>query len=80
MVRRSFRDDSKNSLLMLRITGEHSPRMPIGGSPLAPQEIAILRDWIDQGARRAPDAPPAKARWMPPLALCNARDSRGRLA
>jgi len=61
--------DSKASLLMLRVTGENAPRMPIGGSPLAPQEIATLRNWIDDGARRAPNAAPAKARWMPPLSL-----------
>src|ERR1700746_3945078 len=33
-------NDAKNSLLMLRVTGENSPRMPMGGTPLAPQEIA----------------------------------------
>src|ERR1700733_996529 len=54
--------DAKNSLLMLRVTGENAPRMPMGGSPLAPQEIAILRTWIDEGARRALNAAPAKAR------------------
>src|SRR5664279_4024000 len=61
--------DSRNSLLLLRVTGENAPRMPMGGSPLAPREIATLRGWIDEGARRAPNAPPAKARWMPPLSL-----------
>jgi hypothetical protein len=60
---------AKNSLLMMRVTGENAPRMPMGGSPLAPQEIAVLRNWIDQGARRTPNAAPAKARWMPPLSL-----------
>ena len=61
--------DSKTSLLMLRVTGENAPRMPLGGSPLGPQEISTLRSWIDEGARRTPDAAPAKARWMPPLSL-----------
>ncbi len=61
--------DAKNSLLMLRVTGENAPRMPMGGTPLAPQEIAILRTWIDEGARRNPEAAPAKGRWMPPLSL-----------
>ncbi|HEY3835773.1 MAG TPA: DUF1549 domain-containing protein [Bryobacteraceae bacterium] len=61
--------DSKTSLLMLRVTGENAPRMPLGGSPLAPQEIATLQAWIDEGARRAPDSAPAKPRWMPPLSL-----------
>src|SRR5580692_781371 len=50
--------DAKNSLLMLRVTGENAPRMPLGGSPLAPQEIATLQSWIDEGARRAPSAAP----------------------
>lgn len=61
--------DAKNSLLMLRVTGENAPRMPLGGSPLSAQEMATLRNWIDDGARRAPDAPPAKPRWMPTLSL-----------
>src|ERR1700733_7455607 len=61
--------DSKSSLLMLRVTGENAPRMPLGGSPLSPQELSTLRVWIDEGARRAPTAAPAKPRWMPPLSL-----------
>jgi hypothetical protein len=60
--------DAKSSLLMLRVTGENAPRMPLGGA-LTAQEMATLRMWIDEGARRAPDAAPAKARWMPPLEL-----------
>src|SRR3569833_1141155 len=39
--------DAKNSLLMLRVTGDHAPQMPLGGAPLAPQELATLRAWID---------------------------------
>src|ERR1043165_3385814 len=61
--------DAKGSLLMLRVTGQNAPQMPLGKTPLAPQEIAILRNWIDQGARRAPDAPAAKPKWMPSLSL-----------
>jgi hypothetical protein len=61
--------DAKDSLLMLRVTGENAPRMPLGGSPLTPQETAVLRAWIDEGARRALTEPPAKPRWMPPLSL-----------
>src|SRR5579864_2317711 len=29
--------DAKNSLLMLRVTGENAPRMPLGGEPLTGQ-------------------------------------------
>jgi hypothetical protein len=61
--------DAKGSLLMLRVTGENAPRMPMGGTPLAPEEVATLRAWIDEGARRNPTAAPAKPRWMPPLSL-----------
>ena len=60
--------DAKSSLMMLRVTGENAPRMPLGGA-LTPEEIDTLRTWIDEGARRAPNAAPAKARWMPPLEL-----------
>lgn len=61
--------DAKESLLMLRVTGENAPRMPMGGTPLAAQEIATLKAWIDEGARKTPNSAPAKARWMPPLEL-----------
>ncbi len=61
--------DSRSSLLMLRVSGENAPRMPIGGAPLNESEIASLRGWIDQGARRSPDSAPAKARWLPSLSL-----------
>ena len=62
-------NDSKRSLFMLRVTGENQPRMPIGGAALTAQEMATLRNWIDEGARRAPDAAPAKAKWKPSLSL-----------
>ena len=39
--------DAKGSLLMLRVTGENAPRMPLGGAPLTPREIAALTHWID---------------------------------
>ncbi|HVW86951.1 MAG TPA: DUF1549 domain-containing protein [Bryobacteraceae bacterium] len=60
---------SANSLLVERITGEMEPRMPLGGTPLAAAEIATVRAWIDQGARSAPNAAPAKGKWEPPLTL-----------
>ncbi len=43
--------NSKQSLLMKRILGEGGEaRMPMGGDPLKPAEIALIRRWIDQGA------------------------------
>jgi hypothetical protein len=60
---------SADSLIMLRITGETQPRMPLVGAPLTDAEIAIIRDWIDQGARRTPISAAAKAKWEAPLTL-----------
>ncbi len=45
--------DSQASLLFLKVSSDSPPvgnRMPLGGSLLADDEIAIIRDWIDQGA------------------------------
>ena len=61
--------NSAASLLVQRITGEIAPRMPLGGDPLSAREIAILRAWIDEGARATPTSAPGTARWEPPLAL-----------
>ncbi len=45
--------DSSASLLCLKVSSA-SPlvgsRMPLGGPPLSDDEIALIRDWIDQGA------------------------------
>src|SRR5574341_1484450 len=42
---------SRQSLLMKRLLGEgKDARMPMGGDPLKPAEIALIRRWIDQGA------------------------------
>jgi hypothetical protein len=43
--------------------------MPFGGKSLSDAEIAIIKAWIDEGARPAPSAPPAKPKWEAPLAL-----------
>jgi hypothetical protein len=54
--------DSKQSLLMKRILGEGDmARMPMGGDPLMPTQIALIRRWIEQGANWSGDdqsAPP----------------------
>jgi mono/diheme cytochrome c family protein len=60
---------SADSLIMQRITGKIEPRMPFGKDPLNEKEIATIQQWIDQGARSAPGAAPAKAKWEAPLAL-----------
>ncbi|HEY7496873.1 MAG TPA: DUF1549 domain-containing protein [Vicinamibacterales bacterium] len=61
--------NSGNSLLIHRVTGSVEPRMPKDELPLDSNEIAIIRAWIDEGARAAPAAPPAPAPWEAPLAL-----------
>ncbi|MEZ6091350.1 MAG: DUF1553 domain-containing protein [Pirellulaceae bacterium] len=43
--------EANDSLLIQRVSNDDAGDvMPPDGSPLSPQEIAILRDWIDQGA------------------------------
>jgi hypothetical protein len=45
---------SSESLLIKRILGLGSaPRMPLGGEPLSPADIELVRHWIDQGGIRA---------------------------
>ena len=61
--------DSSDSLLLRRVSGEVEPRMPFGGDPLSDGEIAVLRAWIEEGARPAPEAPPAEPKWEAPLSL-----------
>jgi len=57
------------SLLVHRVTGEIEPQMPKDDVPLGADEIALVRRWIDQGARATPTAPAAPAPWEAPLAL-----------
>lgn len=45
---------SAESLLVHRITGEQGQRMPPTGPPLTPAQIAVIRNWIDQGAEWTP--------------------------
>ena len=61
--------NSAASILLQRITGAGSTRMPLAAPALSATEIGILATWIDQGARSAPDAAPAKAKWEAPLSL-----------
>ncbi len=57
--------NSGASLLIQRITGEKTPRMPMGGAPLSSAEVDLLRRWIDEGAK-GPEGVAAE-RWTPPL-------------
>src|SRR5439155_12401353 len=60
---------SKDSLIMRRVLGEGVAPMPPVGERLASSEIAVLRSWIDEGARPRLDAAPARANWVPKMAL-----------
>ncbi len=57
------------SLLIQRMTGEAKPQMPLGAPPMKDEEIAVVRTWIDQGARATPASAPAKPKWEAPLTL-----------
>jgi uncharacterized protein DUF1549/uncharacterized protein DUF1553/cytochrome c len=61
--------DSAGSLLVRRITGETTPSMPLGRSALSAGEIAIIRAWIDEGARETIASAAAKPKWEAPLTL-----------
>ena len=61
--------DSAGSLLMLRITGEVAPPMPLGRPALSAGEIATIRRWIDEGARETITSAAARPKWEAPLAL-----------
>jgi len=49
-------------LLIDYVTGKREPRMPMGGKPLAEDQVAILRQWIAAGAK---DDTPAEASQSP---------------
>src|SRR3954451_15010581 len=57
------------SAVIHRLTGALDPQMPKDEDPLPPAEIALIRLWIDQGARETPDGPPAPAPWEAPMEL-----------
>jgi hypothetical protein len=61
--------NSAGSLLIHRTTGEIEPRMPKDDDPLSPPELALIKRWIDEGARATPASPAAPAPWEAPLAL-----------
>jgi hypothetical protein len=57
------------SLLLHRLTGQVEPQMPKDEAALSEPEVALIRLWIDQGARLSPTSPPAPPPWEAPLAL-----------
>ena len=62
------------------VTGAVEPQMPKDEDPpLDAAEIALLRRWIDQGARATPTSPPAPPPWEAPLALDASRGAGRRL-
>jgi ankyrin repeat protein len=54
---------SDRSLVYRRIAGLEGSRMPPTG-PLTPEQIATIKDWLDQGAKW-PDEPAAQRDWTP---------------
>jgi len=60
--------DSKGSVLLQRINGDKPPRMPMGGDPLTPEEIALIEAWIDEGAKGGDETTPAAPTWNAQLA------------
>lgn len=61
--------NGSGSLLIHRVRGEVEPQMPKDEDPLSAAQIALLRLWIDQGARLTPASRPAPQPWEAPLAL-----------
>ena len=59
---------SAESLLIQRVTATSS-RMPAAGPPLSADEIAILKSWVDGGARESATSSVAKTPWIAKLDL-----------
>ncbi len=60
---------SADSLLLRRVLADGFTPMPPLGERLTVSEIAVLRQWIDEGARPRKDAPAARPNWVPRIAL-----------
>ena len=62
-------DKGADSLLLRAVTTtDANMRMPLGGKPLPEGEVAVLRAWIDPGAKEGtrPDADPTVIPTAPP--------------
>jgi hypothetical protein len=57
------------SPLIHRLTGAAEPQMPKDEPPLPAAQIALIKLWVDQGARETASSRPASAPWEAPLAL-----------
>src|SRR5437773_363283 len=55
---------SESSLIVKRVLGQGAQPMPPAGERLSASEIAIVRAWIDEGARPRRDAAPARPNWV----------------
>ena len=60
---------AKDSLLIARVLAAGVPPMPPVGERLSAPEVELLATWIDEGARPRRDAAPARANWVPRMAL-----------
>src|SRR5260370_18070019 len=56
------------SLILKRVSATTSPMPPVG-QRLNPAEIAIIRSWIDSGARETAQGPAARTPWIAKLEL-----------
>ncbi len=43
--------NADNSVLIDRIKGTVTPRMPLGSAPISAEQIQKIEDWIDNGAK-----------------------------
>ena len=50
-VKRVAPGDPDNSYLIMKLEGTAGSRMPRGQAPLTAEEIAVIRQWITEGAR-----------------------------
>ena len=57
------------SLLIHRVKGAIEPRMPKEADALSAGAIALIQQWIDQGARETPTSPAAPQPWEAALSL-----------
>ena len=57
------------SLLLRRVTADGMPVMPPVGAPLDAAQIAVLKNWVAEGARSSLAAAAARPRWVPELSL-----------
>ncbi len=62
--------DAAASLLMTRATGAEEPLMPpedntVGAKPLTPEELGLIKLWIDQGAPAGKEMAAGPIEWQP---------------